>query len=329
MASRTRKKVQFYYDPETCTYHPVKFSKRKFTLRATLVLVAALTLSAGVLTVLNMYYPTPKEAFLTAQQEELLAKWYLLETESADLTKKLESLWISDEEIRRILELDSLPMEIRAAGIGGAEDISYLMKKKVVLERRISEIYKEVESLKAKLAIQSASLDTLMQYANAREEFWAAIPAIQPVENKDLRRLSTIFGMRLHPIYGKYLPHRGFDFMGKVGVPIYATGDGKVRLARMTYGGFGNLVEIDHGYGYRTRYAHLDTFNVRPGEEVKRGQIIGFMGNTGRSAGPHLHYEVLKDGTQVNPIGFFERGMSEEAYARLLDKASHPSIPLD
>ena len=179
------------------------------------------------------------------------------------------------------------------------------------------------------MQIQDASFDTLMLYALKRDEFWASIPAIQPVENKNLRRISTVFGMRLNPVLNRWMPHEGFDFMGTTGVPIIATGDGTVVLSQMTFGGYGNQIIIDHGFGYKTRYAHLNTFNRKRGNKVKRGEIIGYMGNTGRSAGVHLHYEILKNGVRVNPIGFFERELDESDLARLLENAKSNTIVLD
>ena len=146
------------------------------------------------------------------------------------------------------------------------------------------------------------------------------MPAVQPVENKNLRRLSTVYGMRLNPVLKRWMPHRGLDFMGEVGVPVFSTGDGTIELSQMTFGGFGNLVVINHGNGYKTRYAHLDAFTIKRGDKVKRGETIGFMGNSGRSAGTHLHYEVLKNGVQVNPIGFFERELDSKDLATLLKK---------
>lgn len=322
-------KVQYFYDPETCNYEPVKPSKRRFFGHMFLYLLTALILAFGTLYILDHYYPTPKETRLKLEQENLELKWELLDKELENLNSLIEALWIHDEEIRIILELDSLPANIRMAGIGGVIALNDLLNNRLIYEQKILTAYERLKKLKAKLQVQKASLDTLMNYANKRDKFWASLPAIQPIENKDLRRLSTVYGMRLHPIYKKWTPHRGLDFMGVTGVPIYSTGDGVVKLAQMTHGGFGNLIAIDHGYGYITRYAHLNAFNVGRGQMVKRGDLIGFMGSTGRSAGIHLHYEVLKNGVQVNPIGFFEKELNEEAFAKLLEKAKQVTVPLD
>ena len=322
-------KVQYFYNPETCNYEEIRPSRRKTIRKLFVYLIFSSVLAASTIYILSLYYPSPKEISLQLEKDNHEYKWKLLEKESRHLDKLLSTLWVHDEEMRRILELDSLPKEIREAGYGGSENYASLLNERLIYRDKVLNAYKQVEKLKAQLNIQNASFDTLMQHAHERDKFWASIPAIQPVENKDLRRLSTVFGMRLHPIYKKWMPHKGFDFMGQVGVPIYATGEGTVKLAQMTYGGFGKLIIIDHGYNYQTRYAHLNSYSVVPGQKVVRGELIGFMGNSGRSAGPHLHYEVLKDGVQVNPIGFFERELSPEALEKLLIHAKSTTIPLD
>lgn len=322
-------KIQYYYDPDTCNYEKVKPSKLRRIRYVVIYLLMALIIASGSLLVLHRYYPSPKEARYSAEQQILEMKWQLLEKEVENLNFLIEALWVHDEEIRVILELDSLPLSIRMAGIGGTNSFKDLLSQRLIFERKIVSAYRRIEKLKAKLHIQKASLDTLANYAYERDKFWACIPAIQPVENKDLRRLSTVFGMRLHPIYNKWKPHRGLDFMGKTGVPVYSTGQGTVKFAQSTYGGFGNLIIIDHGYGYKTRYAHLNSFNVIKGQKVKRGKLIGYMGSTGRSAGVHLHYEVLINGVQVNPSGFFERELGEKEFANLLAKVKQVTIPLD
>lgn len=322
-------KIQYYYNPETCNYEQVRPDRKKVIRKIFLYLLAAIILASTGLYCMSFYFPSPKEAKLLHQRDFLEYKWKLLEEEEKKLDEVLEALWIHDEEMRRILELDSLPLEVRKAGFGGSNTNISLLNQRLIFEKKILKSYNQIEKLKAQLNIQDASLDTLMQYARERDKFWTAIPAIQPVENKDLRRLSTVYGMRLHPIYHKWMPHKGFDFMGQIGVPIYATGNGTVELAQMTFGGFGNLIVIDHGYGYETRYAHLSAFNVKRGQKIVRGELIGFMGSSGLSKGPHLHYEILKDGVQVNPIGFFELEMNPDAFENLLEKAKQATVPLD
>ena len=320
-------KVRYFYNPDTCDYEQIKPSVKRKVFVLFSYALAAIVIAFAAVQVYNSYYPSVKEVELRSEQDNLKMQWRLLEDEITQLNGLVEKFWVGDEELRRILELDSLPLGIRSAGIGGSP--SFNEETSRYFENKIKEAYDRISKIKAKMQVQNSSFDTLLLHANERELFWAAMPAIQPVENKNLRRISTVYGMRINPVLKKWMPHRGFDFMGNTGVPIVATGDGTVELSQKTYGGFGNLVVINHGYGYKTRYAHLDTFTKSKGEKVKRGEVIGFMGNTGRSAGVHLHYEVLKNNVQVNPIGFFEMELDEKALADLLERARKNTVHLD
>ncbi len=322
-------KPRYYYNPDTCNYEQIFPSGRQIAHNILLFLIAALILAGSGIKIYENYYPTLKESELSSQNTNLEMQWFVLNQEVEHFNNLVEKFWIHDEEIRKILELDSLSTQIRNAGIGGSYTYNELLVKRLQYEKQIKSAYDKIAKVQAKMLVQDASFDTLMLYALKRDEFWAAMPAIQPVENKNLRRLSTVYGMRLNPVLKRWMPHRGLDFMGEVGVPVFTTGDGKIELSQMTFGGFGNLVVINHGNGYKTRYAHLDAFTIKRGDKVKRGEIIGFMGNSGRSAGTHLHYEVLKNGVQVNPIGFFERELDEKDLATLLKNARFNSIPLD
>ncbi len=325
-------KVKYYYNEETCAYEPVETPLKARLWRYFFYLLSATLVAAAGLYGYYQTNPTPKEELLASNRQKLDIQWDILQHEIKFINTALADLQLDDHELREILELNDLPAEIRAAGIGGDNQLNSLIAQNLKFEKQIVAAYQKISKLKAQLKIQGLSLDTLTKYARAREEFWAHIPAIQPVAHEDLRRFSPVYGMRLNPVLGKWMPHKGLDFMGKRGIPIYATGDGVVTLAQMTYGGFGNLVVIDHGYGYKTRYAHLNRmhpFNVKKGDHVKRGQVIGYMGSSGRSAGLHLHYEVLKDNVQVNPIGFFQLELDSESYRKLLLLAKENTAPLD
>ncbi|MEN8249069.1 MAG: M23 family metallopeptidase [Bacteroidota bacterium] len=325
-------KTKYFYNEETCSYEPVITPLRNKLARIFFYLLgASLVALSGLLFYFNDN-PTPNEEMLTYERQKLDIQWDILGHELKFIDLAIGDLQVNDHELREILELNELPAEIREAGTGGDNQINNLKSQNLKFEKLIVDRYQKVTKLKAQLAIQGLSLDTISKYAEARDEFWAHIPAIQPVDHKDLRRFSPIYGMRLNPVLGKWMPHKGLDFMGDRGTPIYATGDGEVILARMTYGGFGNLIEIDHGYGYKSRYAHLNRshpFNVKKGDKIKRGQVIGYMGNTGRSAGIHLHYEVLKDNSQVNPMGFFQLELDRASYDKLLILAKDNVAPLD
>jgi murein DD-endopeptidase MepM/ murein hydrolase activator NlpD len=325
-------KIKYYYNKETCSYEIVETSALARVLKVSLYLFVATILATAGLLGYYKYSATPKEEMLATNRQQLDIQWDILQHEFSFINEAIADLHLDDHELREILELNDLPEEIRSAGIGGDNQLNSIRNQNLQFEKQIVDAYQKIAKLKAQLNVEGLSLDTIAKYAEARDRYWAHIPAIQPVDHEDLRRFSPVYGMRMNPVLGKWMPHKGLDFMGARGIPIYATGDGVVKLAQMTYGGFGNLVVIDHGYGYKSLYAHLNSmqpFNVKKGERVKRGEVVGYMGSTGRSAGLHLHYEVHKDNIAVNPIGFFQLELDTESYKKLLLLAKENHPPLD
>ncbi len=324
--------IKYQYNEDSCTYEPIELTLVQRIKRVLLYFLGTLFVATIGISAVFKYFPTPKEIAYKAERHLLDEQWTYLSIEENNIKSALQAMQVDDEELREILELDSLSLQIRNAGIGGSKILSNEEIKKLIFKNQVVGQYKKIAKLKAQLSIQALSFDTLTKYAEDRNWNWSHIPAIQPVSHKELHRLSTVYGMRLNPVLKRYMLHRGFDFMADRGDSIYATADGKVILARMTMGGFGNQIMIDHGNGYKTRYGHLqrgNAFAVKEGDEVKRGQLIGFMGSTGRSAGPHLHYEVIKNGKQVNPIGYFQVELNPEAYEKMLLLAKENAAPMD
>jgi murein DD-endopeptidase MepM/ murein hydrolase activator NlpD len=176
--------------------------------------------------------------------------------------------------------------------------------------------------LEKELYIQTKSYDDIVRLAKNKSKMLASIPAIQPLTNKELTRMASGFGMRIHPIYKLKRMHTGVDLAAPKGTPIYATGDGVVRFTKRNPGGYGNEIQIDHGFGYETKYAHLERFEVKPGQKVKRGEVIGFVGTSGSSTAPHLHYEVIHNGNKVNPVHYFFQDLNAEEYEKILELAA-------
>jgi murein DD-endopeptidase MepM/ murein hydrolase activator NlpD len=187
----------------------------------------------------------------------------------------------------------------------------------------------KVDALSQQVEIQTRSFEQLARLAENKTEFLASIPAIQPVSNKNLRSMASGFGYRLHPIYKTYKMHTGIDFTAPTGTPIYATGNGRVVAPTDGGHGYGNHVVIDHGYGYKSLYGHMYKSKVRIGQRVKRGELIGYVGNTGLSSGPHLHYEVIKNGNKINPINYFFNDLTESDYAAIREIAERPTQSFD
>ncbi|MDF9799573.1 murein DD-endopeptidase MepM/ murein hydrolase activator NlpD [Catalinimonas alkaloidigena] len=316
-------KIKYYYDTETCKYERIRVSKWDVFLNVlgfiSLVLVAGICL----IIVFDTYFESPKAARLKKENEELQFYYDMLSKDMERADDMLESLQERDNHVyRTIFEAEPIPLSVRNAGVGGVERYKELLEDGLEREELILNTKEKVDKLKRQLYIQTKSYDDLLGMAEDKTEMLASIPAIQPVSNKELRRLASGFGMRMHPIYKVKMMHPGIDFSAPQGTPIYATGAGKVITVKSSFTGYGKQVEIDHGFGYVTKYAHLSDFNVKVGQTIERGQCIGYVGNTGTSTAPHLHYEILKDDDKVNPIHFFYQDITAEEYEVLVQLAS-------
>ena len=231
-----------------------------------------------------------------------------------------------DNIYRAIFEADPYPEYKRKLGTGG-NPIKFKKYENIEYGDLVVEIVQKVELIEKKLASQSKSFDEVFEITKEKQKMLQAIPSIQPINNRDLTRIASGFGMRMHPIYKILKMHKGMDFTAPIGTEIYATGDGVVEKVGWT-GGYGKTIMIDHGYGYKTRYAHCSKFNCKKGQKVKRGDHIGFVGNTGQSTGPHLHYEVFKNKRQINPVNFFFNDLSPEEYDKVIEISSRPTQSL-
>ena len=215
---------------------------------------------------------------------------------------------------------------MRLAGLGGVN--RYKNLEGYDNSALITNSAKRIDQITKRLVIQSKSLDEIAKLAEEKEALLKTIPAIQPVQNKDLSRVASGYGMRVHPILKYRKMHNGMDFTAPPGTPIYATGDGTVTKVGLG-SGYGKMVIIEHGFGYKTYYAHMSKYNTKVGRKVKRGEIIGYVGNTGLSSGPHLHYEVWKNGKVVNPVNFYHNDLTPEEYDIMLAAASLENQSLD
>jgi murein DD-endopeptidase MepM/ murein hydrolase activator NlpD len=315
---------KYIYDPLKLEYVPVR--KNRFKEAVVFVLAAFLFMILGFLT-LPQYFDTPDEKALRREKEELLMHVNYLDKKYEKIEEVLANIRQRDKNLYRLLfEAEPIPDEVREAGFGGGD--FYESLKDLNESEIIEKLYKKSDILTKQLVVQSKSFDELIELAKEKVEFLAHVPAIQPIKNKDLKRIASGFGRRFHPILKIWRPHNGIDFTAKIGTPIYATGDGVVSFAGRG-NGFGIHIKIDHGFGYKTVYAHLSKLAVRKGQKVKRGQIIGYSGNTGLSAGPHLHYEVHYKGKPVNPVFYFYRDLKADDYVKLMEAAEQAKQSLD
>ncbi|GAA0871402.1 M23 family metallopeptidase [Gangjinia marincola] len=323
-------KVKYYYDSETLTYRKIQHSKGK-KIGVAFVSIAAVFLAAFLLLVIYLNLPqiqTPKEKELRRELNNLSLQYELLGKKMDEAELVLNNLEDRDNNIYRVyFEANPISQEERTSGFGGINryrDLEGFDNSKMIIESS-----KRMDRLVKQIYVQSKSLDEIAQLASEKEDLLEAIPAIQPVQNKDLSRMASGYGMRMHPILKYRRMHNGMDFTAPTGTPIYATGNGVVKRNTANSGGYGNLIVIDHGFGYETFYAHLSKSSVKNGQKITRGEIIGYIGNTGLSAGPHLHYEVHKNGVPINPVNFYHGDLTAQEYDIMLTKSTQENQSLD
>jgi murein DD-endopeptidase MepM/ murein hydrolase activator NlpD len=316
-------KIKYYYDTESCRYERIRVSTWDVILNLLGFLVVSAIIGFGIFLAADHYFESPTKASLRKENEELRLYYDIIHQDMNETNQMLSVLQERDDDIYRVVfGVEPIPEEIRTAGSGGSNRYRELLEKGLEREELIVNNMERMDVLKKKMYIQTKSYDEIMDLAANKEEKLASLPAIQPVTNKDLKRLASGYGYRIHPIYKVNKMHWGTDFSIKTGTPVYATGDGVIRWTRSKFGGYGKQIEINHGFGYRTKYAHLSEFVVKKGQKVKRGELIGYSGNSGGSTAPHLHYEVIKDGKKVNPVNFFYKDVTDEQYAEILRLSS-------
>lgn len=316
-------RIKYYYDTETCKYERVKTTTGDLILNTLGIFSLTLIMAVGLLLLYTAYFESPKELLLRNEVKELSFYYENLSRDVENLDMLLADMEQRDDNIyRAVLGAEPIESTIRNAGIGGVDRYEDIKNKGIVNSDIIIKLSEYVDKLKRKVYIESKSQDEVVQLAVNKEQLFSAIPAIQPISNKELIRLSSGFGMRFHPIYKVKKMHPGIDFSAPIGTPIYATADGVVDRLNVSFSGYGKTIEIDHGFGYRSRYAHMHGFAVSMGQKVKRGELIGYVGNTGLSTAPHLHYEVFINNRHVNPVHYFFNDLNPAEYEKIVELAS-------
>ena len=321
-------KIKYYYDSETLSYRKIERKKRNTIKYAFAFLLGSALFGFLFVFIASQYIESPKEKALKRELKNMELQYVLLNKKMAEAEKVLANVEERDNNIYRLyFESNPIPEEQRRAGFGGInryKDLEGFDNSKLIIESN-----KRMDILQKQIVVQSKSLDEIAKLAEDKEKFLATIPAIQPVKNEDLKRMASGFGYRSDPFTKARKFHYGMDFTSPRGTPVYATGDGVVERADNRAAGYGNHIRIDHGYGYVSLYAHLYKYNVKKNQKVKRGDIIGFVGSTGRSQAPHLHYEVFKDDERINPLNFYYGSLSAEEFNELVQRASVENQSLD
>ncbi len=311
--------VHFRYNPSSCRYEPVHYSPRRVIRQVMAMLF--LSFSCGLVALMYQAYrgQLPAEQQLSSKNQQYKKEWKNLLVALENREKQLSEVLERDNNRYRVmLDLPPLSPEQLQAGSGGLPEP---VPADALPFAGLTEGYRHLFRLQHRARIAGQSLAALHHKADRRNQMQASRPAIQPVDKLALLRLHTTFGLRMHPVFGIVKEHKGIDFSLPHGAPVYATGSGRVSMAHYSPS-YGNVVYIDHGFGYETRYAHLQRFTVQAGQYVKRGQLIGYVGNTGISVSPHLHYEVHYKGEAVNPLHFFQPNLSPMEYARLISESA-------
>ena len=321
------KKIKYYYNTNTLRYEKLVTPLRVKLLRILGFLSAVCVSCFIVIAIAYQYVPSPKEKIVRTQLSAMDEHYDELNNELAKLKGQMSDLEKRDNQVyRSIFEASPIPDSAREKAM--VADAEQKLVESMGDDEMAGSIAQSMSTLANRMTYENKSYNDIAKMVANKQQLLASTPAIQPVSNKDLTRIASGFGYRIDPIYKTTKFHAGLDFTAPQGTPIYATANGTVAVAGFTDGGYGNHVLINHGYGYETLYGHMYKVKVHPGETVKRGDVIGWVGTTGKSTGPHCHYEVHKNGTPVDPIYFFYNDLSPEQFDRILklSKASNQSF---
>lgn len=321
-------KKKYKYNSQTLSFEEVSVSFGTRILRLLLWMAPSIIMGIVLAFLFSRRLDSPKEQLLKGEIDVYKEELARLNADMDLVDKVMNDIEKRDEDLYRVaLYADEFPKELRMMGTGGSDKYAYLDGfTNSELMKRTSE---RLDLIEQRLHGQSLSFKELLSLAKNKEKMLASIPAIQPVSNKNLREMASGFGYRIDPIYKTRRMHTGMDFTARTGTDVYATGDGVVEAIEVSGWGYGKSIVINHGYGYKTRYAHLSAFKVKQGQKIKRGELIGLVGNTGKSTGSHLHYEVEKGGKKVNPVHYYHSDLTPAQYEKLIEMSQNSFKALD
>jgi murein DD-endopeptidase MepM/ murein hydrolase activator NlpD len=307
-------KKHYRYNPETFLFEEKKESLFSRIKRSALTFLSMSAIAAAWIFTYSLFFKTPKEAHLLKTTNDLLFSYEIISMKLKEASNTLDNIMDRDNNVyRAVFEEDTIPYTVRNAGFGGTNRYAKYENLGIKNTDLLIDIYRNLDILQKKAYIQSKSFDRIAKLASSKILMQQSMPVFAPI-NLSQTHLSSVFGYRTDPVFGGIQHHKGIDLSGKTGLPIYASGDGTILVASYNGGGYGNMVEIDHGFGYTTRYAHLSNIDVIEGQKVKRGEKIGELGSTGKSVGPHLHYEIRLKNNPQNPLIYFENQFDTEDF---------------
>jgi murein DD-endopeptidase MepM/ murein hydrolase activator NlpD len=321
-------RTKYKFNPESLSFDRVRLGVKALLFRTLAYFVGSVIIALVYWVIFASFFDSPKEKALKREVEQLAIQYDLIQRDMANIENVLDGLQKTDDNLyRTIFEAEPIPATLRGGGVGGVN--RYKSLEGYTNSKLVIETAARLDKIRKKVYIQSKSFEDLITLASRKEEMLRSVPAIIPISNKDLKRTASGFGRRIHPIYKIIKFHYGMDFTAPEGTDVYATGNGTI-VARVTsQRGLGKHIIIDHGFGYTSIYAHLSDFNVRVGQKVQRGDVIGYVGNTGQSVANHLHYEIKLNGVNVDPVNYYFEDLSPAEYERMVEIASKTGQSFD
>ena len=320
--------TKYKFNPDSLSFDRIRLGIRTLLFRSLAYFIGSVFVALIYWVIFAAFFDSPKEKALKREVQQMTIQYELIHREMADVENVLEDLQKTDDNLyRTIFEAEPIPSTLRDGGMGGVnryEALEGYNNSNLVIETA-----NRLDKIRKKVYVQSKSFDDLIKLAENKEEMLKCLPAIIPISNKDLTRTASGYGWRIHPIYKISKFHYGMDFTAPLGTDVYASANGTVVGVLSAQRGLGKHIIIDHGFGYSTIYAHLSNFNVRVGQKVQRGDIIGFVGNTGTSVANHLHYEIKLNGVNVDPVNYYFEDLSAADYEKMVEIASKTGQSFD
>lgn len=321
-------KTKYKFNPESLSFDKIRLGVREVLLRSLAYIIGSMILAVIYSFIFALFIDSPKEKVLKREIAQLTLQYELIHREMGNIDKVIQHLQETDDNLyRTVFGAEPIPATLRQGGVGGV--IRYNELEGFNNSRIVIETTKRLDAIRRKIYVQSKSFDELIGLAEEKEDMLRSIPAIIPIATKDLTRIASGFGLRIHPVYKISKFHSGMDFTAPLGTEIYASGDGTISSVSSNRRGMGNYLVINHGFGYSSTYAHMDSFAVRNGQKVRRGDVIGYVGNTGMSIAPHLHYEIKLNGTNVDPVNYFFNDLTAAEYDEMIEVASKTGQSFD
>jgi murein DD-endopeptidase MepM/ murein hydrolase activator NlpD len=319
--------INYRFNPDTLSFDKIERNVRSLVKKALGYLSTGIVSGIIFFFIFLQFFETPVTKQLKRENEQLLSQYNLMNKDIEKISAALEDIQMRDDNIYRVIfEANPIPSSVRMAGFGGTN--RYTKLESMDNSELIISVAKKLDVLSKQVYVQSKSYDEVIKMALGKEKMLASIPSVMPVSNRDLKRTASGWGMRMHPIYRIPRFHYGMDFTAPVGTDVFVTGNGIVKEVGRN-AGYGNTIVVDHGYGYETLYGHLSRLNVKVGQSVNRGDVIGFVGSSGASTAPHLHYEVMKNGQKVNPQNYYFQDLNPMEYEKMISISSNTGQSFD